>query len=208
MLKIYGRANSINVRKVLWMCEEVGETFEREDWGRGFKPTSEPAFQKVSMFGVVPVVDDGGFVLRESNTIVRYLAEKHGRADLYPKDLKQRALTEQWMDWAATDIYTAIRPVFLGLQVKMAPFKDDAAGIEAGKKEWARQMGLLDAHLATSGPYVTGAAFSIGDIPVGLVVNRWYGIAFDKPEFKAVAAYYDRLAERPGYRKHGRNGTP
>lgn len=208
MLKIYGRANSINVRKVLWMCEEVGEPFEREDWGRGFKPTSEPAFQKVSAFGVVPVVDDGGFVLRESNTIVRYLAEKHGRADLYPKDLKQRALTEQWMDWAATDIYTAIRPVFLGLQVKMAPFKDDLAAIDAGKKEWARQVGLLDAHLAASGPYVTGKDFTIGDIPVGLVVNRWYGIPFEKPEFKAVAAYYDRLAERSGFRNHGRNGTP
>ncbi len=208
MIKIYGRANSINVRKVLWMCDEVGEPFTREDWGRGFKPTSDPAFQKVSAFGVVPVIDDGGFILRESNTIVRYLAEKHGRSDIYPKDLHQRALTEQWMDWAATDIYSAIRPVFLGLQVKMAPFKDDAAGIEAGIKDWGRQMGLLDAHLAQNGPYVTGKAFSIADICVGLIVNRWYGIAFERPQFKAIAAYYDRLAERPAYRTHGRNGTP
>ncbi len=208
MIKIYGRANSINVRKVLWMCDEVGEPFTREDWGRGFKPTSDPAFQKVSAFGVVPVIDDGGFILRESNTIVRYLAEKHGRSDIYPKELRQRALTEQWMDWAATDIYTAIRPVFLGLQVKMAPFKDDAAGIDAGIKDWARQMGLLDAHLAQNGPYVAGQAFSIADICVGLIVNRWFGIAFEKPQYKAVAAYYDRLAERPAYRAHGRNGTP
>jgi len=208
MIKIYGRANSINVRKVLWMCDEVGEPFVREDWGRGFKPTSDPAFQKVSAFGVVPVIDDDGFILRESNTIVRYLAEKHGRSDIYPKDLRQRALTEQWMDWAATDIYTAIRPVFLGLQVKMAPFKDDAAGIEAGIKDWGRQMGLLDAHLAQSGSYVAGSAFSVADICVGLIANRWFGIAFDKPQFKAIAAYYDRLAERPAYRAHGRNGTP
>ncbi len=208
MLKIYGRANSINVRKVLWLCGEIGQKFEREDWGRGFKPTSDAAFQKVSQFGVVPVIDDEGFVLRESNTIVRYLASKHGRHDLYPTDLKQRATVEQWMDWAATDIYTSIRPVFLGLQVKMAPFKDDVAGIDAGKKEWARQMNLLDAHLAKHGPYVTGNSFTIGDISVGLIVNRWYGIAFDKPAFKAIQAYYDRLSERADYREHGRNGTP
>lgn len=208
MIKIYGRANSINVRKVLWMCDEVGEAFTREDWGRGFKPTSDPAFQKVSTFGVVPVIDDDGFILRESNTIVRYLAEKHGRADIYPKDLRRRALTEQWMDWSATDIYTSIRPVFLGLQVKMAPFKDDAAAIESGIKEWSRQIGLLDAHLAQSGPYVTGQAFTIADICVGLIVNRWFGIPFEKPQFKAIAAYYDRLADRPAYRAHGRNGTP
>ncbi|MBS0242208.1 MAG: glutathione S-transferase N-terminal domain-containing protein, partial [Proteobacteria bacterium] len=122
MLHIYGRANSINVRKVLWMCEEVGEKFTRDDYGRGFTPTSDEAFRRVSEFGVVPVIDDGGFVLRESNTIVRYLANKHGRADLYPSETRARALVEQWMDWAATDLYAGVRPVFLGLTVKMAPF--------------------------------------------------------------------------------------
>ncbi len=208
MLRIYGRANSINVRKVLWMCDEVGETFTREDWGRGYRSTQEEPFRSVSDFGVVPVVDDGGFVLRESNTIVRYLASKHARSDLYPTELKARALCEQWMDWAATDAYVGIRPVFLGLQVKMAPFKDDAEGIRAGIAEWTRQMQRLETHLASSGPFVTGAAFTVGDIPVGLIVNRWFSIPFEKPGLPALAAYYDRLAERPAYRTHGRNGTP
>ena len=94
MLRVYGRANSINVRKVLWMLDEVGVKYEREDWGRGFKSTDDPVFRKINPVGVVPVIDDGDFRLRESNTIVRYLAEKHGRADLYPKDLKQRATIE------------------------------------------------------------------------------------------------------------------
>ncbi|MEZ5852535.1 MAG: glutathione S-transferase [Hyphomicrobiaceae bacterium] len=208
MIKIYGRANSINVRKVLWMCEELGLGFAREDWGRGFQPTSDAAFQKVSPFGVVPVIDDDGFILRESNTIVRYLANTHERADLYPVDARPRAIVEQWMDWANTDIYTAVRPVFLGLQVKMAPFKDDAAGIASGITEWTRQMRLLDGHLASGAGHVAGPAFTIADIPVGLIVNRWYGIPFEKPQLPHVSAYYDRLNERPAYRKHGRNGTP
>jgi glutathione S-transferase len=207
MLKIYGRANSINVRKVLWMCDEVGATYTREDWGRGFRPTSEPDFQKVSRFGVVPVIDDDGFVLRESNTIVRYLATKHGRADLYPTALRERATVESWMDWATTDLYQGIRPVFLGLVVKMPAFSDPKL-IEAGAAEWRRQMESLEAELSGAGPYVAGNSFTVADIPVALVVNRWFSIPFDKPELKAVQAYYDLLGGRPGYRAHGRNGTP
>lgn len=205
---IYGRANSINVRKVLWMCEEVGQTFEREDWGRGFQSTADAGFRKVSDFAVVPVVDDDGFILRESNTIVRYLASKHGRADLYPHALQARALVEQWMDWAATDAYLGIRRVFLGLTVKMAPFKDDPAAISAGIVEWTRQMQRLEQHLANNNDFVTGQSFTIADIPVGLIVNRWFSIAFEKPAMPATMAYYDRLAERPAFRLHGRNGTP
>lgn len=208
MLKIYGRANSINVRKVLWMCDEVGETFSREDWGRGFRATSEEPFCSVSRFGVVPVVDDEGFVLRESHTIVRYLATKHGRSDLYPTALKQRAQTEQWMDWAGSDAYVGIRPVFLGLQVKMAPFKDDPEAIAAGIREWTTQMQRVNDHLAMAGPFVAGADFTVGDIPVGLIVNRWYSIPFEKPDLPHVSAYYERLTERPAFRTHGRNGTP
>jgi len=178
MLHIYGRANSINVRKVLWMCDEVGEPFTREDWGRGFRSTLEEPFRSVSRFGVVPVIDDAGFVLRESHTIVRYLATKHGRSDLYPVELKARALVEQWMDWAASDAYVGIRPVFLGLQVKMAPFKDAPEAIAAGIREWSGQMQRLDEHLAEKGPFVTGGAFTVGDIPVALIVNRWFTIPF------------------------------
>lgn len=205
MLKVYGRANSINVRKVLWMLGELGLPFEREDWGRGYRPTADPVFRAINPVGVVPVIDDEGFRLRESNTIVRYLAEKHGRADLYPKDLQQRATVESWMDWASTELAEGMRPVFHGLVVKNPAF---AGLVEGAVKMWVAQMQVLDDHLAKNGPYVTGQAFTIGDIPVGLVVNRWYSIDFAKPEFKAVAAYYDRLSERAPYREHGRNGLP
>jgi len=183
MLKVYGRANSINVRKVLWMLDEVGEKYEREDWGRGYRPTDDPVFRKINPVGVVPVIDDGAFRLRESNTIVRYLAEKHGRADFG----------------------NGMRPVFHGLVVKNPTH---VGLVEGGIKEWSGQMRVLDQHLTAAGPFVMGKSFTIGDIPVGLVVNRWFSVPFQKPEFKAVSAYYDRLTERPAYRAHGRNGTP
>jgi glutathione S-transferase len=205
MLKIYGRANSINVRKVLWMLGELGLPYQREDWGRGFRPTSDPAFRAINPVGVVPVLEDGDFRLRESNTIVRYLAEQHGRADLYPKDLQRRATVEAWMDWASTELGLGMRTVFHAVVLKNSAY---AGMLESGAKEWAAQMQVLEDQLTKSGPYVMGEAFTVGDIPVGLVVNRWFSIDFPKPELKSVSGYYDRLAQRPPYREHGRNGTP
>jgi glutathione S-transferase len=205
MLKVYGRANSINVRKVLWMLGELGAEYEREDWGRGFRPTEDPEFRKINPVGVVPVIDDGDFRLRESHTIVRYLAAKHGRNDLYPTDIRTRATVESWMDWAATEFANGMRPVFHGLIVKNPAFVDR---VDAGIKEWTGQMHVLEAHLAAAGPHVMGKDFTIGDIPVGMVVNRWFSIPFQKREFKAVSAYYETLSQRAAYRAHGRNGTP
>ena len=206
MLRVYGRANSINVRKVLWMLDEVGVKYEREDWGRGYRSTDDPVFRKINPVGVVPVIDDGDFRLRESNTIVRYLAEKHGRADLYPKDLKA-ARNHRNPGWTGPrpTLPTACGRCFTGSssRTRRSPTRSRAVP-PSGPSRWS----VLEQHLAANGPYVMGASFTIGDIPVGLVVNRWFSIDFRKPEFKAVSAYYDRLAQRPGYKAHGRNGTP
>lgn len=207
MLKIYGRADSSNVRKVTWIADEIGIAYEREDWGRGYRSTEEPEFKRVSAFGVVPVVDDDGFVLRESNTIVRYLCSKHGRSDLYPAELQARALVESWMDWASVDLYLGVRPVFLGLTIKMPAFQDPKI-IEMGVADWTRQMKRLDAELAARGPYLAGPNFTAADVGAGIVVNRWYHIDFAKPELPAVAAYYERLSARGPYRTNVRNGTP
>jgi glutathione S-transferase len=205
MLKVYGRANSINVRKVLWMLGELDLPYEREDWGRGFRPTDDPVFRKINPVGVVPVIDDGDFRLRESHTIVRYLADKHGRVDLYPKEPRRRATVESWMDWAATELAEGMRPVFHALVVKNPAF---AGMVEGAVKTWTAQMRVLDDHLGADGPYLAGEVFTVADIPAGLIVNRWFSIDFPKPELRAAAAYFDRLAERQPYRMHGRNGTP
>lgn len=207
MLKIYGRPNSLNVRKVLWLCEEIGQPYERTDWGRDHRPTTEPEFMAVSIFGVVPVVDDGGFILRESNTILRYLCTRHGRHDLYPTEVRARALVEQWMDYANTDLGTGMRPVFQGKVLGIKPH--DIPGVIAwGAADWNKQMTRLDTVLQAAGPYLAGPAFTLADIPAGLMVHRWMVIDFEKPRLPALDAYYARLCERPGFRSHGCNGMP
>jgi len=207
VLKILGRANSLNVRKVLWLCGEIGIEFEREDWGRGFRSTNDPEFLAVNPIGLVPAVIDGHCVLRESNTILRYLASKYGPEAIYPKDLEERAQVEQWMDWVAYETSISLRGAFLGGQLNEAPW-NNSWFVEQGRKSITREIGQLEEHLRSTGPYVTGPNFTIGDIPVGLVVNRWFHLQFERPEYSAVEQYYNVLDERAPYRQYVHNGMP
>ena len=118
MLRILGRASSINVRKVLWTCREIGLDYRREDFGTGFAPTNTPQFLAMNPNGQVPVIEDEAGVLWESNTICRYLAAKHARTDLLSADPRERAGVEQWMDWGATDLNSAWRYAFTGARVR------------------------------------------------------------------------------------------
>ncbi|MEN4918016.1 glutathione S-transferase [Achromobacter spanius] len=206
MLKILGKASSINVRKVLWTCAELNLPFDREDWGSGFRPTSEPGFLALNPNAMVPVLQDGDFVLWESNSIIRYLAGQYDGLRLYPAEPKRRARVDQWMDWQATDLNRAWSYAFMAL-ARQSPAHRDAAAVEASCHAWAQFMGILDQRLAATGAYVAGDAFTLADIPVGLSVNRWFATPFDKPALPAAAAYYDRLADREGYRLYFRNGT-
>ncbi|HEJ9066076.1 TPA: glutathione S-transferase [Serratia marcescens] len=207
MLRVLGKASSINVRKVLWTCQELGQALEREDWGSGYRSTQEPAFLALNPNGLVPVLIDGERVLWESNTICRYLAGREGRRDLLPQEPGARAAVEMWMDWQATDLNGAWRYVFMSRVRGHADYQD-AASLAAAEREWNRLMGLLDAHLAQHGPYAAGAAFTLADVVLGLSLNRWLMTPFVRPNYAALAAYQQRLLQRPGYVQHGANGLP
>ncbi len=207
MLQILGRASSLNVRKVLWLCEELGLAFEREDWGAGFRSAQSPEFLALNPNGLVPVIRDGEFVLWESNTICRYLAAKHGRVDLLPAEPAPRAQVEQWMDWQATELNGAWTYAFMAL-VRKSPAHRDEAQILASAAAWQRQMGILEARLSVTGAFVAGSRFTLADVVVGLSVHRWLMTPVERPDLPAVARYYDELGARPGFQKHGRNGIP
>ena len=207
MLKILGRASSINVRKVLWTCAELDLAFEREDWGAGFRPTDNPAFRALNPNALIPVIDDDGFVLWESNTIIRYLASRHGADHLYPAEPQRRARIDQWIDWQATELNNSWSYAFMSL-VRQSPLHQDAAAIARSITAWSRNIAILDRQLAATDAFVAGDAFTLADIPVGLSVHRWFAAPVAHPNYGAVAAYYERLSQRPGYRLHGRNESP
>ncbi|MFQ2818493.1 glutathione S-transferase family protein [Aeromonas caviae] len=185
----------------------TGPPFELEEWGSGFRPTDTPAFLALNPNAMVPVIQDEDFTLWESNTIIRYLATRYGANALYPAEARARARVDQWIDWQASDLNTAWRYAFLSL-VRRSPQHQDHQALHAACLQWSHCMEILERQLQTTGGYVAGPHFSLADIPIGLSVNRWLETPYDRPSLPAVDDYYQRLKERPGFRRYGANGTP
>lgn len=207
ILRVLGRTSSINVRKVLWTCEELGIDYAREDWGTGFASTRTPEFLALNPNGLVPVIVGDNGVLWESNTICRYLASKYGRGDLLPSDPWPRALVERWMDWQATELNGAWRGAFLGLVRKEAAYMDPSI-IAASASDWNGKMEILEKQIASAGPFVAGKEFTLADIGIGLSVNRWLNTPIERTHLPAVSEYFERLRSRPAFKRGAYDATP
>ena len=207
MLQILGKSTSINVRKVLWLCQELELPCELQQWGAGHRSTDTPEFRGLNPNALVPVIKDGSFVLWESNAICRYLAAAHAQAGLLPVNLQERAIVEQWMDWQATELNNSWRYAFMSLVRRSAAHTDPQA-IAAGVGNWNRHMAILDQQLQVTGAFVTGTRFTLADIVLGLATHRWFMTPMERPALPAVTDYYERLSQRPAFLAHGRNGVP
>lgn len=201
MLTIYGRTNSVNVQKVLWCLAELDVPYTRIDAGLAHGKNDEPWYLALNPNGRIPLLQDGPFTLWESNTIVRYLANKHAAGALYPSTPEARALAERWMDWQLSTLVEPVSIVFQNLFRRPALQRDTNA-IARNVPAANRAMAILEGHLAAH-PYVAGTSFTIGDIPVGAVAHRWLEIpGIERPPFPAVHAWRTRLAARSGFRDH------
>jgi glutathione S-transferase len=205
MLKVHGYAGSINVRKVLWTCMELGLSFERIDWGGGTRPVADPEFLKLNPVGMIPVLEDAGQLFWESNSIVRYLAAREGRDDLLPADPAKRAQVERWMDWQVSDFNNTWRYVFQATVRKNPNFQEEKQ-IASSWNAFCSAIQVLDRELARTGAYIAGPAFTCADIVIGLSIHRWTSIPLERPHLQEIERYYDRLCEREGFRVYGRDG--
>jgi glutathione S-transferase len=180
VIKVWGRKTSANVQKVMWAIGEIGLPHERIDIAGPFGKNREPAYLAMNPNGLVPTLEEeDGFLLWESNAIVRYLAAKHRAGVLEPADLHARALANQWMDWQLSVAAPAITPAFIGL-VRTPPEKRDHAAIEESKTKTTAAMTIFDAQLAKT-RYVAGDDFSYGDIPVAIMVYRYRQLVPERP---------------------------
>lgn len=198
MLKIWGRTSSVNVQKVMWTVAELGLAHERVDAGLHYGGVNEPWYRAMNPNGRVPVIDDDGFVLYESNAIVRYLAAKHGAGSLWQDNLAVRADGDRWMDWATSTVAPPLTPLFWGL-IRTAPDKRNPEAIEVERLKTEEVMKILDARLADR-PYVAGDTFTIGDIPLGCFAYRWYALPIEHGEHPHLRRWYERLQARPAFR--------
>ncbi len=199
MLKIWGRSNSANVRKALWIAEELGLAYERVDVGGPFGGLDDPAYLAKNPNGLIPLLEDGDALLWESNVIVRYLAAKHADKGLWIDDPLARAQGEKWMDWASTALGGDFRDAMMNL-VRLPPDKRDPALAKRGVENLARAMRIADQGLADR-PWFSGKEFGVGDIPLGCYVYGWMQFDIDRPALPRLEDWYRRLQARPAYRK-------
>lgn len=201
MLKVWGRRNSINVQKVLWLVGELGLAYEHIPAGGKFGRLDEPAFRALNPHGKVPVVEDGGLALWESHAILRYIAAKYGQETFWNQDPAQRAPLDGWMDWAQTALLpTFLSGLFIGF-FRTPEEKRDWPAIHKAEEDTGALFAVLDGILADR-PYLMGEDLSLADIPAGSALYRYYELDIKRPSLPNVEAWYRRLQQRPAYREH------
>lgn len=200
VLKLWGRTNSINVQKILWTLDELNIPFERQDAGLHFGVVNTSEYRKLNPNGRVPTIEDQGFVLWESNAIIRYLAAKHGAGSLWPNELERRAHSDRWMDWITDSVAHTVGRVFRQL-IRTPPEKRDFNIIEVNGKKLNELFPILDEALAGR-KFIAGDTLTIGDIPIGVFIHRWLSLEVERVPTPNIQAYYKRLKQRKAYTTH------
>lgn len=201
MLVVWGRKNSINVQKVMWTVGELGLAHERKDAGGPFGGLDTAEYGALNPNRLVPAIVDGdGVVVWESHSIVRYLAARYGAGGLWPRETVARAAADRWLDWMQTTLLPDLAPVFIGL-VRTPAARRDATRIAEAARAMGETWRILDAHLAER-RFVAGDTLTMGDIAVGAACYRYHALDIERPALANLAAWYERLRERPPFRTH------
>jgi len=199
MLIIWGRLSSVNVQKVVLAAEELGLAYERREAGGAHGIVGTPAYRAMNPNGQVPVIEEDGFVLWESNAIVRYLASKDGKGGLWPREPRARADADRWMDWQATEWTPAMRAAFWNL-VRTPPERRDVAALAASLAQSEVQAAILDAALEDR-RFIAGDAFTMGDVSLVCAAHRWLNLPGERTERPRLRRWYEGLMTRPSAAK-------
>ncbi len=200
MLKIWGRATSVNVQKVMWTVAELDLPHERIDVGGAFGGVDTDEYRALNPNGLIPTLEDEAAVVWESHAIVRYLAAKYGSGSLWSEEPARRAQADMWMDWAQTSVLPDLTTVFFGL-VRIPSAKRDLPGINSAAERLGKTYGVLERALEGRA-FLTGDSLSMGDIPLGSTLYRYFDLEISRPSLPNVEAWYERLQARPAYREH------
>jgi glutathione S-transferase len=200
MIQVLGRANSVNVQKVMWCLAELDIEVDRKDVGGAFGGNDKAEYHSRNPNGKIPTLIDEEYVLWESNAIVRYICDQYGNGSWYPKNSQKRGHACQWMDWYQTALHRPMTTLFWQL-IRTDVAHRDQALIEAAIAECAEFWRILDRHLEQRS-FVLGDEISMADIPLGCAAHRWHAMNFERPDLPALLAWWHRISERPAYQNH------
>jgi glutathione S-transferase len=194
MLKVLGRKTSGNVQKVIWLLEEMKQPYEREDYGRQFGNTGGD-YLRLNPNGKVPTLVDGDVVVWESNTILRYLGNKHG-GSFYPADPAARSHVERWMDWQLATLNSPYLAIFRDAK---KPAAERSASFAGDAKELGQQLQILDAGIGASG-WIAGPGMSLADICLGPIIARCLDFPIELSALPKLRAWRERIGQRAAFK--------
>ena len=202
MLQVWGRRNSSNVQKVMWLVGELDLPHEHIPAGGSFGLTQSPDFLSMNPHGRVPVIKDSdGTIVWESHSILRYLAARYGSPRFWSDDAGQQSQADRWMDWSQSTLQPAfLTGVFWGFYRTPAALRN-TKGIDESLGRCAQHFQLLDRVLAER-PFIAGDSLSLGDIAAGSNLYRYFELDIKRPDIPNVEAWYERLKLRPAFREH------
>ena len=201
MLTVWGRRSSFNVQKVLWLVGELHLAHDHIPTGGSFGGLDAPVFRAMNPHGRVPVIQDNDAVVWESHAILRYLAARYSDGDLWVPDPADRARVDGWMDWSQSSLQPDfLNGIFWGYY-RTPEAQRDWPAIRRSLDRCAAHFRLLDGILADR-PFLMGDRMSLADIPIGTSLYRYFELDLDRPDLPNVAAWYQRLQQRPAYRAH------
>lgn len=201
MLKVWGRKTSVNVQKVMWAVGELGLAHQRFDYGGEFGKLDTPEYIQLNPNRLVPAIDDHGFVLWESNAIVRHLAQRYGRGSLSPADEQTFAKADAWMDWALSTLYGDIISTCFIQLVRTTSTDRNYEALEQAAKRAGEKLAILNRQLSQR-PYILGDQLTIADIAIGTLMYRYFNMDIPRPPLANVEVWYKRLSQRPAYQSH------
>lgn len=201
VLTLWGRLNSINVQKVLWTLEELQLPFQRIDAGMQFGVNKTQEYLAKNPNGLVPMIDDEGFILWESHTIMRYLAKKHdAQGRVFPKDIQVQAKIEQWHDWYNTVFWPPMRNLFWGY-IRTPQENRNLEELENSRIQMIKGIEMVEEQL-TRTKFIAAEQFTLADIPIALVAYRWFNLPLERPSFPHFEAWYANVKIRSGFLKY------
>jgi glutathione S-transferase len=202
MIKVWGRKTSSNVQAVMWSLAELGLACERTDCGHRYGGLDTAEFLAMNPNGTIPVVRDGdGEFLWESSAILRYLANRYGRAPYWPADLAARTHIDKWAEWSKINIALNFSGPIFWRVVRTPPARRDPAALEQAMGILDRYLDIAETQLGAA-PFLCGADLTLADVQFGHLLYRYFTLVIERRGRPRLGAYYESLVARPAYREH------
>jgi glutathione S-transferase len=210
MLKLWGRPTSGRTQKVLWTLEEIGLQFEFvlasgtmgpgghvSNGNKPFGVVDTAEYRAKNPNGRVPTIQDGEFVLWESNSIVRYLAMQYAPDLLYGNDIRTFASASRWLDWENNELLPPQHQMVMHL-IRLPEAERDVSVLEHACRDFEKRLKIADDQLQAT-RYICGDRFTYGDIPLGIRVHRWRVLGVATDSFPNIDRWYREITARRAF---------